>query len=101
MGHPWVASTMRLFPRDYRIATARAAISDMTPRKDEDISVQELLAEGSFGKVYRGRWRGADVAVKIIMVRPRAIQCLLRYNLLPYVNHRGLKYRCARILTHL
>ncbi|KAF5837371.1 kinase-like domain-containing protein [Dunaliella salina] len=30
--------------------------------------VLELLAEGSFGKVYSGKWRGADVAVKVIML---------------------------------
>ncbi|KAF5837077.1 kinase-like domain-containing protein [Dunaliella salina] len=51
-----------------QIATAKKAIIDMGVRNDEDIKVQEMLAEGSFGKVYRGKWRGADVAVKIIML---------------------------------
>ncbi|KAF5833115.1 hypothetical protein DUNSADRAFT_10665 [Dunaliella salina] len=51
-----------------RIAEARAAISDVKRGADEDVSVQELLAEGSFGKVYRGQWRGTDVAVKIILL---------------------------------
>jgi len=51
-----------------QIATAKAAIADVSVRKDEDIKVREMLAEGSFGKVYRGNWRGTDVAVKIIML---------------------------------
>uniref|UniRef100_A0A7S3R0U6 Protein kinase domain-containing protein n=1 Tax=Dunaliella tertiolecta TaxID=3047 RepID=A0A7S3R0U6_DUNTE len=51
-----------------QIAAARSAISGMTLSKEEDISVQELLAEGSFGRVYRGKWRAIDVAVKIIML---------------------------------
>eukprot|EP00200_Dunaliella_tertiolecta_P017894 CAMPEP_0202422936 /NCGR_PEP_ID=MMETSP1128-20130828/51118_1 /ASSEMBLY_ACC=CAM_ASM_000463 /TAXON_ID=3047 /ORGANISM="Dunaliella tertiolecta, Strain CCMP1320" /LENGTH=687 /DNA_ID=CAMNT_0049031019 /DNA_START=129 /DNA_END=2189 /DNA_ORIENTATION=- len=51
-----------------QIATARAAIADVRRSMDDDVSVQELLAEGSFGKVYRGKWRGTDVAVKIIML---------------------------------
>eukprot|EP00983_Pelagomonas_calceolata_P070099 1150633-Pelagomonas_calceolata.AAC.11 len=45
-----------------QIAAARSAISGMTLSKEEDISVQELLAEGSFGRVYRGCvqvWEGA------------------------------------------
>jgi len=37
-----------------RIAAARAAISDVRRSKDEDITILELLAEGSFGKVYKG-----------------------------------------------
>eukprot|EP00967_Tisochrysis_lutea_P023205 scaffold26559_cov22-Tisochrysis_lutea.AAC.1 len=48
-----------------RIAEARAAISDVKRGKDEDISVQELLAEGSFGKVYRGGGIALDIGCTI------------------------------------
>ncbi|KAF5837079.1 hypothetical protein DUNSADRAFT_4860 [Dunaliella salina] len=52
-----------------QISTARAAISDVRRSEgDHDVIIKELLAEGSFGKVYRGKWRGTDVAVKIIML---------------------------------
>eukprot|EP00983_Pelagomonas_calceolata_P015722 498841-Pelagomonas_calceolata.AAC.2 len=37
-----------------QIASAKAAISDVGSRKEEDIEVQELLAEGSFGKSASG-----------------------------------------------
>eukprot|EP01090_Pellita_catalonica_P000153 TRINITY_DN1010_c0_g1_i1.p1 TRINITY_DN1010_c0_g1~~TRINITY_DN1010_c0_g1_i1.p1 ORF type:complete len:591 (+),score=77.56 TRINITY_DN1010_c0_g1_i1:322-2094(+) len=32
----------------------------------EEIKLYELLGEGSFGKVYRGKWRDAEVAVKVL-----------------------------------
>lgn len=54
MGTPMCELLYELLVLAERIASARAAIADMAPREDEDINVQELLAEGSFGKVYRG-----------------------------------------------
>ncbi|KAF5837643.1 kinase-like domain-containing protein [Dunaliella salina] len=51
-----------------RIASAESTVSEQATEKEEDVEVQQLLNEGSFGKVYRGKWRCLDVAVKITML---------------------------------
>lgn len=45
----------------------------------DDVQLGPLLGQGGFGKVYRGLWNGAAVAVKVrpVMHRPA---CLLRYE---------------------
>ena len=34
--------------------------------KPEDVMIEELLGNGAYGQVYKGRWSGTDVAVKIV-----------------------------------
>ena len=37
----------------------------------EDVQLGPLLGQGGFGKVYRGLWNGAAVAVKVSYPKPR------------------------------
>ena len=55
-----------------------------TLRSEFDINFSELkiekkISEGSYGKIYRGRWRGTIVALKILKsVEPDKIEAFKR-----------------------
>ncbi len=44
----------------------------------EDVQLGPLLGQGGFGKVYRGLWNGAAVAVKVRPAGPSTEGCLLQ-----------------------
>lgn len=58
----------------------------------EDVSLGPLLGQGGFGKVYRGLWNGAAVAVKVmhilvysfkgtgVLLRTRVVEALRVYG---------------------
>lgn len=47
-----------------------------------ELAVEEVLDKGAFGEVYRGRWRGNEVAVKVHL-----IHILYRCIRQPYPPH--------------
>jgi len=81
-------------PED-QIAAARAAIAEVRSSKDEDISIQEMLAEGSFGKVNKGCARHAKALCQACVGACVAHGCLPCALLL---GQGGVWERCRRAL---
>ncbi|KAH9650148.1 protein kinase domain-containing protein [Citrus sinensis] len=51
---------------DAAMAEMEAAIYGLQIIKDSDLEELEELGSGTFGTVYRGKWRGTDIAIKRI-----------------------------------
>lgn len=71
------------------------------------IVLQEIIGKGRFGEVWRGRWRGGDVAVKIFSSREERSwfreaeiyqTVMLRHeNILGFIAADNKGMRCPRI----
>jgi predicted Ser/Thr protein kinase len=52
-----------------------------------DLSIEKELGDGSFGKVYLGRWNGAPVALKFCRKKESLEDVMSEIKIMVYVYH--------------
>lgn len=70
----------------YHSSSWKAQSSEPDRKHSQDVELGPLIGQGAFGKVYRGIWNGAPVAVKVRRLT-QAYKPLVCYGILAKTRH--------------